>query len=268
MIVQLMVSVVRLAMTSLTMFRRWLDHEEPASRGDDRSIGSLECTETMDSADSFTDSANSLTPSIASIHERDMKIRRFQREMYVLQLPAARAPPQPKVRKPPPAKSLRQFLVIYTYYVNEMQHFRIVRARDDTVKMYERITTQSRFRKNITTSWLKYSPVRIFTHSCENAIYLWSKTKLQYPDFVYGMQFLSPTTFKFHDETSLRQRFAADQSEVDWYLADKIKFSRTILKFCRFKFIDADDCVKRCLTRPCDYTVKLQSYMMSVIETV
>lgn len=72
------------------------------------------------------------------------------------------------------------------------------------------------------------------------------------------MSFISPNAFTFHNEESLRQRFATD------LCSDNI--SKSSIDFRALKFINVDECLTRCLTQPADYIVALQSNMINVVE--
>lgn len=263
------------AMTSLTRFRQWLKFEtqnlqsigpttNEAVNQSGEDVLSLECTETMDSV-----SSDGSTPSVASILKRDMLIRQLQQEMsdrYALPTrirpmrQTAPVSPIPSLNRPsidePPTHARLQFFVIYTYLLNGLQYFRIVRACKSTLDKHERVMRHPYTRKYKNRMWLKLSPVRIFTHPCVNAMNLWNDFRAHYPDFVYGLRFVSFTAFTFHTEKSLRQRFVAD------ICARKTSSNRETA----LRFVDVDDCVVRCLTPSYDYSVALQSHIMDFIE--
>lgn len=153
------------------------------------------------------------------------------------------------------ARERLQYLVLYTYYTDNRQYFRAVRANKTTIDTQERIMTQPYTRKYINSNWFKHSPVRIFTYNCVDAMDIWFEFKRRYADFTYGMYFLSPTTFTFHDELSLRCKFTQD-------VLSKSRKSQRYPKFS-----DVDDCLTRCFTLPSNYIVAIQSNIMNVIES-
>lgn len=240
----------------------------------DRLTRLLECTETMDStSNDWSDAADR-----ARIHERDEIIQQLQHETLeqhrrIQEQQSCTTTTQR--RRPSSTISARSIvrnrespnarhLAIYTYTLNDSQYYRIVRGCDATFDVYNRVIAKPTLLRS-RAAWLKYSPVCIFKYICENSVDLWLGFKSYYAEFVYGLNFTSNTTFTFHNEESLRECFERDKSLVLQYRMSMKKLTHPLVNFNALGFIDADDCVSRCLTVE-HQRVALQAKMIDFIE--